>query len=209
MHLRENCFLKFIKKKEGLTMDKKISIEELIAEWEGFYQDIFWIKTDFSNLQIPEKESGFNRLIIMAEGMTPQRLYDKCGEFFPCWKWTGDSLDNVVVYSERTSKNGAYAVWVRDCAEADEELKNFSADRVREEGLTTETLAERLVHEIKYFRESGGHHLDVKNITLCTGSRYSFGSVPYVRWYYGDRLRVSGFYSGDAYDSLRPRRVVS
>jgi len=182
------------------------SIEELIAEWEGFYQDTFGIKTDFSNLQIPEKESGFNRLIIMAGGMTPQRLYDKCGEFFPCWKWTGDSLDNVVTYSERTSKNSAYAVWVRDCVEADEEFKKLSADKIKAKNITTETLEERLLHELKYFRETG-EHLDMENITICTGSRYSGGGVPAVSWVSG-KLRIRTVPSALPAGVFRSRRVV-
>src|SRR3989304_9001611 len=146
------------------------SIEELIAEWEGFYQDTFGIRADFSNLQIPEKESGFNLLIIMAGGMTPQRLYDKCGELFPCWKFAGVTLDNLVTYSERTSKNDAYAIWVRDYVEADEEFRSLSADKIKAKNITTETLEERLLHELKYFRETG-EHLDMENITICTGSR--------------------------------------
>lgn len=183
------------------------SIEELIAEWEGFYQDTFGIKADFSNLQIPEKESGFNRLIIMTVGMTPQRLYDKCGEFFPCWKWTGDTLDNVITYSERTSKNSAYAVWVRDCVEADEEFKTLSADKIKAQNINTETLEERFIHELKYFRESG-KHLDIKNVTLCAGSRFSDGSVPSVSLT-GSEFRVRTFPPGRTDGIHRSRQVVS
>jgi len=183
------------------------SFQGLVTEWEGFYQDTFGIKADFSNLRIPEKQPGFNRLIIMAEGMTPQRLYDKCGEFFACWKWTGDSLDNVVAYSERTSKNGAYAVWVRDRVEADEEFKKLSADEIKAKNINTETLEERFIHELKYFRETRAH-LDLRNITLCAGSRDSDGAVPGVYWY-DDELRVHWYNPDNSYDDLRPRQVVS
>ena len=183
------------------------SIEELIAEWEGFYQDTFGIKTDFSNLQIPEKESGFNRLIIMAGGMTPQRLYDKCGEFFPCWKWTSDSLDNVVTYSERTSKNSAYAIWVRDCVEADEEFKKLSADKIKAKNINTETLEEYFIHGLKYFRESR-KHLDIRSVTVCAGSRLSDGTVPCVSGS-GREVRIHPFPPGRSDGIHRSRRVVS
>ena len=183
------------------------SIEELIAEWEGFYQDIFGIKADSSNLQIPEKEPGFNRLIIIAEGMTPQRLYDKCGELFPCWKWASATLDNLVTYSERTSKNGAYAIWVRDYVEADEEFKNLSADKIKAKNITTETLEERLAHELKFFRETG-EHLDIENITICTGLRYPKDSVLAVSWVSG-KLRIRIVPSALPARVFRSRRVVS
>ncbi|OGW12108.1 MAG: hypothetical protein A3G93_07180 [Nitrospinae bacterium RIFCSPLOWO2_12_FULL_45_22] len=182
------------------------SIEELITEWKGFYQDIFGIRADFSNLQIPEKESGFNRLIIMAGGMTPQRLYDKCGELFPCWKFAGVTLDNLVTYSERTSKNDAYAIWVRDYVEADEEFRSLSADKIKAKNITTETLEERLLHELKYFRETG-EHLDMENITICTGSRYSGGGVPAVSWVSG-KLRIRTVPSALPAGVFRSRRVV-
>lgn len=186
---------------------KERSIEEWIAEWEGFYQGVFGIKTDFSNLQIPKKESGFNRLIIMAAGMIPQRIYDKCEELFPCWKWNSDNLDIVVTYSERTSKNGAYAIWARDCIEADEEFKNHSADTIKEKNITTETLEERCIHELKYFKETG-EHLDMKNITFCTGSRYSSGEVPSISWVSG-KFRLRSVLPDRAGHQLRSRRVVS
>ena len=43
--------------------------------------------------------------------------------------------------------------------------------------------------ELEYFKKNG-KHLDVDNITLCTGSRCSGGNVPGVGW--GDaRLSVA------------------
>lgn len=186
---------------------KERSVQEWIAEWESFYQDVFGIRVGFSNLKIPEKESGFNRLIIMAAGMTPQQTFDKCEKLFPCWKWTSDSFDSMVSYSQRTSKNGAYAVWVRDCMEADEDLKNQSADVIKSKQITTETFEERCVQELKYFKETG-EHLDMENITFCTGSRYSNGEVPCISWVTG-MFRIRSARPDRAGRELRSRRVVA
>ena len=51
-------------------------------------------------------------------------------------------------------------------------------------------------------------HLDIQNITLCSGSRYLDGHVPRVRWY-GGRLLVHWSFPGDSSGSLRSRQIVS
>lgn len=69
------------------------------------------------------------------------------------------------------------------------------------------TLRERLLLEIAYFKETGDH-LDINNWTLCSGSRSSDGSVPYVRWYPDDgEVRVYWYCSGDRYSRLRSRQA--
>ena len=136
--------------------------------------------------------------------MTPQRLYNKCAELFLCRKWI--TIDEEV-RSERTGKDGAYAVWFRDTVEADEDLRNLSANSLDKKGIPGIILEERFLMELKYFKEIGGH-LDIKNITLCSGSRFSDGSVPRVDWHSGG-LGVGWCNPGDSGDNLRSRREVS
>lgn len=64
--------------------------------------------------------------------------------------------------------------------EADPELANKSANELKQEEQIT--LRERLLLELQYFKETGGH-LDIDNITLCAGSRDSGGYVPNVYWH--------------------------
>ncbi len=180
-------------------------VVDSIKDWQDFYRDTFGVEVDFSDLKIPDKQEGFDRLIIVAGGMTPQRLYDKCKELFPCWKWADKNLDEIV-NSERTAENGAYAIWFRDQVEADEELKNLSANDLKEQGITCITLEERLLYELKYFKETG-RHLDIHNVTLCSGSRDSDGYVPHVCWSY-DRLGVYWSHLGYRCVHLRSRRAV-
>ena len=91
--------------------------------------------------------------------------------------------------------------------EADEKYKNLSANQIKGMNIKTETLAERLIHELKHFKETG-KHLDIVNWTLCAGSRYSGEGVPYVRWF-GGTFGVGWVGSGDASDGLRSRQAVS
>lgn len=195
--------IKAIFKQESELVVSDISV--LLSDWQNFYSEL-GIEADFSNLKIPEKQPGFDRLIIVAKGMTPQLLYDKCKELFPCWKWTDENL-NKIVESERTAKNSAYAIWVRNRVEADEELKNLSADDLKNKNIPGITLEERLIYELKYFKETK-NHLDVKNITLCAGSRCSDGRVPHVDWFFG-RLELYWSSSVLRDDGLRARRAVS
>jgi hypothetical protein len=177
----------------------------LRADWQEFYEKVFGLVKDFPNLAIPLKPEGDWRLLIVAEGMTPEKLYGKCKELFPSWKYA-DNL-NTVVSDRKTDKD--YCVWVRDRVEADEEMKNLSANDLARTDLKGITLEERLVYELKYFRETGSH-LDAANWTLCTGSRVRDGGVPGVYW-----SRTSGemdvyWYNPDnRRDCLRTRVAVS
>jgi len=183
--------------------------EHIRRDWEKFYKDNFNLTVDFSGVRIPNYPGIGWRLLIIAQGqgITLEQVFRAFT--FKTWKWTDRSLDDVVVENERDSKNGAYAIWVRDEREADEVHKNKSANQVKAEKLSTETPTERLVHEFKYFQETG-KHLDVDNITLCSGSRCRGGNVPLVLWHrFDDELRVDWYLSGNATDRLRAREVVS
>lgn len=194
-------------KRLGLKNSPVISndVKAKAMEWESLYKEVFGLDKDFSNLQISERKEGFDRLIIVAQGMTPNRIFNKLKELMKTWKYS-DDLDSITSV-RKTDQD--YAIWVRDRAEADEELKNKSANDLQKEGVNSITLEERLLLEIKYFRETG-KHLDVENITLCAGSRDAGGGVPGVYWDgWGGWLGVNWFGPGGACGGLRSRPVVS
>lgn len=179
---------------------------DLVGKWVEFYRRFCAMECDLSRVRIPERKPDFDRLIIVAQGLTPNIVYNTCARQFPCWRYN-DDLDGVVVRNERTPKNDSYAIWVRDRVEADDELKNLSALDIEQRSITAETLLERELHELKFWSETG-QHLDIENITLCSGSRDSRGGVPsadgdgggfYVDWY--DPQHAGGH--------LRSRAVVS
>lgn len=160
-------------------VEGKQDISEFLSGWQSFYYKHFNLRCDFANLAIPERPAqGKWFLIVVVGGITLQRFFDKCSELFKACKWTEDSLNDVVT-SDRTAKDGAYAVWIRDTREADEDLKGLSANDLKEKGIVVITLEERLLFELKYFDETGVH-LDVENVTLCSGSHCSNGNILYV-----------------------------
>lgn len=160
-----------------------------VAEWQEFYRGYFDIECDFSSLKIPAPRIGFSRLIIIAAGLTANDVYQVCRELFgPCRKYAGD-LHATLPTNDRTPANGAYAFWVRNGVEADQEWRNTSADLLKERGIQSETLLERLIHELKYFSETG-NYLDACSVTLCAGSRLSGGGVPHSGRQSEGRLNV-------------------
>jgi len=199
----------FLKRQDPFSGENSRAIA--LAWWENFYQEQFGISLDLSGVYIPQKPAGGKwRLLIIAEGFTAQRFYEKCGEHFKIWKWTHKSLDDVIDpdQEQRSAKNGAYAIWVRDVVEADGDLKNLSANQIKEKGIKTEILAERLLHELVYFLETG-KHLNVKNVTLCLGSRYLDGNVPSVYLDSGGDVSVYRDDPDYRFERLRSRQAVS
>lgn len=188
--------------------------ENIRRDWEEFYKDDFNLKVDFLALRIPKCPGSGWRLLIIAQGIGPELVFQISRQIFrKARKFYNVSLDEVIVKNERSNKDGAYAIWVRDRREADGIHNNKSANQVASKKLKTETCLERLVHGLKYFRETG-KHLDVQTITLCSGSRCSNGHVPRVHWYgdwYGghDGLFVCWYVPVPAVDGLRSREVVS
>jgi len=186
------------------------SYSKLVNEWQKFYQKIFNITADLSQVRIPAKRDSFNWLVIMLQSITAQKLYDKCKELFHAWKWTDKSLDDVLdqAKSSRNPVNGTYAIWLRDRVEADEELKNKSVNDLQQSNIQGITLEERLLLELFYYWKTR-KHLDIQNWTLCSGSRFGDGYVPSVDWVsLYDTLHVRWVNPDRAYGSLRSREVV-
>ena len=178
-----------------------------LEAWDNFYGKYFKIPFSFTGLMIPPKPTEGNwRLLVILKGLTNNQVYDDCKKQFACYKYA-DDLDTAVPTNERDPRNCSYAIWVRDTVEADDVHKDKSANMVAKEELATETLLERMIHELVYFSETG-KHLDVKNVTLCSGSRNSDSNVPSADWYDG-KFRVHGRSTDDRVESLRVREVVA
>src|SRR3989344_8143116 len=185
---------------------KEDLVNRQLEAWRKIYHDHFGI--ELGSVVIPAHRKGFDRLIVVAYGITTQQAYDICEKLFPCWKSTDRNLDEAIQTNDRMPTGGTYAFWVRDRIEADEELKNLSANDLSSQGIATETVLERELHEIVYFLETGGKHLDIKYTTLTAGSRSDGGDVPDAFWDDGEfGVDVDWCGPDDAGDGLRGRQV--
>ena len=173
-------------------------------EWQIFYKKYFQLKIDLSDLKIPSKKPGFNRLIIIAEGLTLDKVYKVCSNNFSCWKYA-DNLDKKILNNDRIPQK-TYAIWIRDRVEADEELKNLSANELTKKNIQGITLLERLIYELKYWGETK-KHLDIESFNLCPGSCDSDDGTPYVSWYLNG-LRIDSYSPQGAHLLVRARAVI-
>ncbi|MFA6428781.1 MAG: hypothetical protein WCW02_04565 [Candidatus Buchananbacteria bacterium] len=197
-----------------LVRDIKIKLELELKElkeklakidWQEFYQEVFGLKCDFSKVVIPEKREGFDRLIIMAQGLTNKKLFAKTKKLcYPAWE-SISYIDGFI--SDRTTAT-PYAFWVRNHQEADEELKGLSVKQVKERKIATETLNERLLHGLKYFKETG-QHLDIRGYTVCSGSSLLEGRMPLIHCETdGDGIGIVYYYPLDQEEESVHREVI-
>ncbi|MCC6290980.1 hypothetical protein IT398_02855 [Candidatus Nomurabacteria bacterium] len=192
--------------KSGFVSDLANTALQLTA-WQKFYRELFGIKLDTSKIVIPKRRAGFDRLIVVAKGLKLNQVFQKCGALFGTWS-SIDDLDKSVTKNDR-EPTASYAIWIRDRVEADQELKGRSADDLAERKVSGITLLERMLWELFYFKETG-KHLDIKNVTLCSGSRHSDGLVPHAYWGPDDRKFYVDWTNRDyADDDLRSREAVS
>jgi hypothetical protein len=192
--------LKFVVKHED-----PFAITNIREEWQEIYRKYFRMTVDFTKVTIPESPDDFSRVVFIPQGLTYEQIVKVLKKKFKVYLDI-ENLDKDIKDDVRTSDH-AYAVCFRERAEADEEWNNTSADKLKEKGINSITLMQRLILELKYFDETV-KHLDIKNVTLCAGSRNSVGLVPVVHWY-DDELRVRWYVSGFASDDLRVREAVS
>jgi hypothetical protein len=184
-----------------------VSDVDILADWTKFYRDYLDLRVDLSGIKIPTYKSGLNRMIVVARelvalGKPYAFIIEAMKKRFSVWTYF-DDLDKMIVINDRWPDKISYAVSFRDRVEADEELKNFSANDLAKENISGVTCLERLLYELKYFAETG-NHLDIKNITLCSGSRCSDGRVPLV--HFGDgKVDVFRYAPSDSDGYLRSR----
>ncbi|MBN1325480.1 hypothetical protein JW977_00660 [Candidatus Falkowbacteria bacterium] len=185
----------------GLFLQRKNPYDPRLV-WKRFYREVFGMVDDFSDIILPRKQKGFERLIIVRVNMMPDRLYSKCVERFASFK----TIDDLAAVKSTRETDKTYAIWVSDNEEADEENRDLSANECEGHNIIGITLEERLLLELFYYWQTD-KHLDNNNITLCSGSRYSDGSVPLVRCLDG-QVCIGRSDPANASDFIRTRSVI-
>ncbi|MFA6315596.1 MAG: hypothetical protein WC648_04500 [Candidatus Paceibacterota bacterium] len=181
-------------------------LDNVVINWKKAYETL-GMKVDFNN----DDANDPNYWVVpVFKGVMPNKVVKALRDLNVNVYLYTDNLDKDVPMNDRDpAKDGDYRVKFLRTIEVDPELKDKSADTLAQEKIKGSTLLERLLLELGYFLATG-NHLDVENITLCSGSRYSDGGVPRVDWNADDReVRVSWCSPSDSYSGLRARAVVS
>ncbi len=173
-------------------------------EWQKFYLTLFGIRIDAKIIKLPARKSDFDRLIIVAKGIAPNRVYATCEKHFSCMR-SYNNLDRDVPINDRMPKQ-TYAVASRNEIESDRQYKNMCADDLIKKNIRGATLLEHMLFCLKHFWETG-NHLDRRDITMCSGSRYKDGRVPTT---ISDRgvFKIHWCSRHDRYPRLRVREVI-
>lgn len=173
----------------------------VILDWTKVYEKL-GIKPDFP---FGEAEPG-HWDVYVARGVTLNSVV-KVLRDLGVEVWLYYDLDKEVRKNDRDPAKGSYKVTFRQNIEADADFANKSANDLAKMDVQGTTLLERLLLELAYFIATG-KHLDVENVTLCAGSRYSDGDVPGVLWDLdGREVCVDWFDPDDRRGYLRARAV--
>jgi len=192
-------------------MAKEREVVGSMSEWSGMLKDLFRQIDDGSVTReclqaFLEHENPFDLrekyIIINDDGKKKtSEIIAELRKLFPVWVYNESEVDKEFPPPKKFTSRKFLLV-----QEADEDLKNKSANDLKREGIAGITLRGRLLYELEYSKKTG-QHLDIDNITLCAGSRYSDGGVPGVGWCSGG-LGVDWCYPGDSRAALRSRRAV-
>jgi len=199
----------FFSKEFGKKFDDNKNSRQIKAIWQKIYKQWFNLEKDFSAFKVPENYDPKKHFaVIVSQGLTMNEIIVAMRKKFKVYLYT-ENLDENVNQNDRTLEGGDYIVLFNRNVEADKEFKNISANQLKTMSHKGITLMERLLLEVFYFNETK-KHLDIDNVTLCSGSRCSGGYVPHVHWDSdGDEVNVYWYDSDDSDDNLRSRAVVS
>ena len=157
---------------------------KLLKEWDDFYSSVFDINFDKKRLKgflLPRPRLDYKELMLIPEGLTLGEAFDVCTEYFPIYTQY-NNLDEQVCNNDRDCQF-AYAIRFNESQEPhDKAIRLLSPVKLRRNHCLSMTLLERLIYGLKFFIDTGSH-LDLKNITVCAGSRDSCGEVPFIYTY--------------------------
>jgi hypothetical protein len=189
---------------EGAVM----TIESQIKLWETFYKELFGMNEDFSQVSIPKHRPGFDRLIIVAHGVTLEMVCSvACSRFgLSTSLWRDIASFNKIEC--RDTKNGSYAILVRDDVDADRTHINRSIDYLKRENINGIMIIEYLFMAL--FRLGlDGTTLDCQTSTLCSGSCKINGDAVVLYFSPPRSIKVRKFSYIDTSDVTGTREVIA
>jgi hypothetical protein len=160
-----------------MVTDSARGIARQKEEWAQFYRDVFEITVDYRKVKVPEWRSGFDRLIVVAQGLTLKRIIEVARKYFSV-----DVALPSVYCSCRHARlpERTYAIWVRDHVDSDEKFTNVDPDGLWNRGVQSITVLEHLLFHLKYYRETGQFLDRNGRRTLCAGSCDSRNFIPVI-----------------------------
>lgn len=213
--ITHDSFQWFLTRGQESLMD----LESICNQWKDLYQHIFEMPLEEHLFRVDIPHLSFEKfskplLLVVAlheigallkayaRYVGPYRLTDEVAKIGP--------IEETVTWNKLRGKHGAYihAVWVENCLEPLDGRNPINGTRrdIFNFRIPTETLAERLIHELWVFVTTG-QRLDRRDMTVASGSRFRDGSIPIVGLS-GDTLLISNIHQTDDGGLVPVREVV-
>lgn len=186
----------------------------ILSKWADFYRAHEMESGSLVDVRVPPLQMGFDRLLVVPQGLTFAQVYIACEKRFKCWMSppmvSAMTLNANTFRNDRNPRDAPYTVWVRETANSDRILRLHSAQRLWELGIAGITLLERLVYGLMY-RHELGIDLDQSTMTLCHGSRIMYeGDIHCPVVYTKNGTMVIDLFQDDlSGHELRARQVIS
>lgn len=149
------------------------NLDHELKTWETFYRKYFKIELNVSSLDVPPHKDGYNKLLVIAPDLMVDQVYDVCSQNFACKKEFEETLEVAIITNTRNPMNGGYAIWVM---EDDSDYEKPSVLAIGSyQSMQAETLLERLIHELKFYNETGTFCIS-NTADVCAGSRDAYES---------------------------------
>jgi len=205
-------FKRFLRKEPCWNATQVVQTAEdpkIVIDWIAVYRTL-GLEAELvkSGIQIDRVSNLWE--VPVVQGVTMNKVVQALRELgVKVYLYTEDLDADVTDINHDSARDSSYLVKFKKNIEADEELANKSANDLESEKVDGITLRQRLLLELGYFLATN-EHLDIDNVTLCSGSRSSDGGVPRVHWITGGReVSVDWYGPGYSDSRLRSRAVVS
>lgn len=207
---REDCGVALLGAPRQSSLIITFPQELWVPQWEKYYCDEHGIRVNLGPIMKAvsvAEHPEFSWPVFPIPKVGLNRAWAKCQDHYSCYSVFGNDIERAMKEHQRNAGISPYIVRFRPRVEADEENKNLSANQLKESNASCITILERILLEDFIWCLTGGFHLDMRNVTLCAGSRGSNGNVPSADWL-DCQFRVRGCNPDDAYVLLRARSAV-
>jgi len=182
-----------------------------LQEWQAFYKRHFGIEVDVNAIDMPPRQIGYDRIIVIAGDLSYEKIILTMRKQFDVLfvnKYLPNYFDNYLTNTR--NNNETYAIRVKNNTESGElDLGSAGIEKISPGGnppfpvINEMTLKERLLFEMKYHEETRAH-LDLETFTVCAGSHFKRDSLalsPAVGWKAGiDEFFTPYLYISECYD---------
>lgn len=178
-----------------------------LDRWRDFYSRRFSLKAELNVDIIPPTRPGFDRLIVVAPGVHPDKIVRSMRQYFHVRTEVSD-INRIIISNERKGSECPYAIWVRDEDHPEWLYGNKTAEWINNQALHTETLLEYLLHFYKGWDETR-RIINFETSMICAGTQLINNGTPRLKYDSSkEQLEIISFPRDIELGNMNPREVI-